>query len=136
MSKTKPKMDLNEWKRVYSNEPVETAKEWLMQNFDENFFSLYYVKYTESLPPLDFMKSNLVNGYYQSFEGKMHKIAFASCLIGENVEFIWLFQGKEIPTEMKESSLYECSEWSEINLDQALDYIFPAPKDGEPFVFK
>ncbi len=128
--------NLNEWKRVYSNEDPEIAKQWFLDNFNSDDYSLYLASYNDSLPPLGFMKKNLVRGFYQGFDGKMHKIAFASCLIGETIEFVWLFQGKTIPPEMQESTLYESSNWKECGVETAFDFFFPNDEDAEILVFK
>ncbi|KAJ2537731.1 hypothetical protein EV175_006634, partial [Coemansia sp. RSA 1933] len=60
----KPSMNLNEWKRVYSNEDTrEVAMPWLWKNFDAEGYSLWKVEYNynSELTKL-FMTNNLIGG--------------------------------------------------------------------------
>lgn len=85
---TMPKGNFNmdEFKRVYSNEDTATkAIPYFWQHFEKDFYSIWYCeyKYSSELTQV-FMSSNLIGGMFQRIE-KLRKNAFASMgVFGEN----------------------------------------------------
>lgn len=59
-------MNLDEFKRVYSNQDILTeAIPYFWKNFDPEVYSIWYCEYTENLQgKLSFMVSNLVEGMW------------------------------------------------------------------------
>jgi len=123
----KSSMDLDEWKRTYSNNDTRpVALPWLWQHFDTEGYSWYFCdyKYNNELQKI-FMTSNLIGGWFQRLD-KLRKYGFGSVLIfGEepnlSISGVWLFRGKEIPEEMKlcdDSVLYN---WAKLDHTTADD---------------
>ncbi|KAJ1787119.1 hypothetical protein LPJ59_005792, partial [Coemansia sp. RSA 2399] len=114
----KSSMDLNEWKRVYSNEETrEVAMPWLWKNFDAEGYSLWKVEYNynEELTRL-FMTNNLIGGFFSRMEAA-RKYAFGSLLtLGkDNDNMIWgyfMVRGKEIPEEVSETPDFASYTWT------------------------
>ncbi|CAF1526395.1 unnamed protein product, partial [Adineta steineri] len=101
-SMPKPTFNMDEFKRVYSNEDTDKkAIPYFWNNFDKDHYSLWFCeyKYPEDLKQI-FMTCNLVSGFYQRLE-KLRKNAFASmCIFGENnnntIAGIWVWRGHEL----------------------------------------
>ncbi|KAJ2561197.1 hypothetical protein IW140_006596, partial [Coemansia sp. RSA 1813] len=114
----KPSMDLNEWKRVYSNEETrEVAMPWLWKNFDAEGYSFWKVEYNynDELTKL-FMTNNLIGGFFSRMEAA-RKYAFGSLLtLGvENDNMIWgyfMVRGKEIPEEISDTPDFGSYTWT------------------------
>jgi len=107
------KMNLDEWKRTYSNKETRTeALPWFFQNLDLEGYSLWFCeyKYNNELEAV-FKTCNLLNGFYQRLE-KLRKYGFGSmCIFGNeggnlSISGVWLFRGKEVPAEMSEVDDY------------------------------
>jgi len=61
---------LDEWKKMYSNNPSEVYTKWLWENFDSKAYSLWYCKYKYNDEiEVDFLGENLIHGYLQRIEG-------------------------------------------------------------------
>jgi len=101
------KLNLEEWKRVYSNEPTRpTALNWFWEHYDPEGYSIWIgdYKYNDECEKI-FMTLNLLGGFIQRLE-KVRKYAFGSLIIfGEEpklqVSCVFLFRGKEIPPEFQ-----------------------------------
>jgi len=123
----KSSMDLDEWKRTYSNSDTRpVALPWLWQHFDAEGYCWYFCeyKYNNELQKV-FMTSNLIGGWFQRLD-KLRKYGFGSVLIfGEEpnlaISGVWLFRGKEIPEEMKVCDDSELYNWSKLDLSNADD---------------
>lgn len=122
----KSSMDLDEWKRTYSNNDTRpVALPWLWEHFDAEGYCWFFCeyKYNNELQKV-FMTSNLVGGWFQRLD-KLRKYGFGSVLIfGEepnlSISGVWLFRGKEIPEEMKvcdDSELYNWTKLDHTNAD-------------------
>jgi elongation factor 1-gamma len=119
------KLNLDEWKRTYSNEDTRpTALPWLWKNFDKEGYSFWSCdyKYNHELTKV-FMTANLISGFLQRLD-KLRKYAFGSLIIfgddGANeVSGIWMFRGQNIPEEMSECDDAEHYEWKKLNSDDS-----------------
>jgi elongation factor 1-gamma len=123
----KSSMDLDEWKRTYSNNDTRpVALPWLWEHFDSEGYCWFFCeyKYNDELQKV-FMTNNLIGGWFQRLD-KLRKYGFGSVLIfGEepklSISGVWLFRGKEIPEEMKvcdDSELYNWSKLDHTNADE------------------
>jgi len=99
------KLNLEEWKRVYSNEATRpTALNWFWENYDAEGYSVWVgdYKYNDECEKL-LTSLNLLGGFIQRLE-KVRKYAFASLIVfGDepklSVGAVFLFRGKEMPAE-------------------------------------
>jgi elongation factor 1-gamma len=148
-------MQLDEWKRQYSNNDTRTvAVPWLWSNFDAAGFSIWFAdyKYSAELKKL-FMTSNAVTGWMQRLD-RLRKYGFGTVLIfGEDdkeisISSVWIFRGQDVPQEMKDCDDYELYEWKKVDLTNAAQKKLvedelawegdfngrgPKPKDGKIF---
>jgi len=117
----KSKLDLDEWKRTYSNNGTrDVAMPWLWEHFDAEGYSIWFsdFKYNEECQKL-FMTANLLGGFLQRLD-KLRKYGFGSLAIfGEEpkleVAGVWLFRGLEVPEEMKEVDDYPNYNWKKLD---------------------
>jgi len=117
----KSKMDMDDWKRKYSNEDTRSvALPWLWENFDPEGYSFWFgdYKYNDECTKL-FMTNNLIGGWVQRLD-ELRKYGFGCILIfGEEpklqVSSVWLFRGPEPPAEMKESDDFPSYEWRKLD---------------------
>ncbi|CAJ0847791.1 12914_t:CDS:10 [Entrophospora sp. SA101] len=76
------KLNLDEWKRVYSNNDTRpVAVNWFWEHFDPEGYSIWRVdyKYNSELTKV-FMSSNLIGGFYNRLD-RARKYAFGSLLV-------------------------------------------------------
>lgn len=94
--------NMDEFKRVYSNEDTEKAAlPYFWDHFEPDNYSIWYCEY--KFPKeltLVFMSCNLIGGMFQRLD-KMRKNAFGSmCLFGENndstIAGLWFWRGQEL----------------------------------------
>lgn len=98
----KPTFNMDEFKRVYSNEDTaEKVIPYFWANFDKENCSIWFCeyKYPEDLSQI-FMTCNLISGFFQRLD-KLRKHAFASmCVFGENndnaIAGIWIWRSHEL----------------------------------------
>jgi len=117
----KSKLDLEEWKRTYSNESTrDVALPWLWEHFDAEGYSFWFSDYrfNNECQKL-FMTANLLGGFVQRLD-KLRKYGFGSLVIfGEEpnlqVAGVWLFRGPEVPAEMKETDDYPNYDWKKLD---------------------
>lgn len=135
------KFPLDPFKSEYSNNPQDLVINWFNENYQEcENNSIYLAKYkNEDLPTIEFIRKNRINGYFQQFDTKIHKIAFGSGFYKDGkLSFVWIFshENKEVPELMKDSSYFDSFDWTEIdkNDPEILNHLFPT--DGEKYVFK
>jgi elongation factor 1-gamma len=115
------KLDLDEWKRTYSNNDIlKVAMPWFWEHFDAEGWSLWLsdYKYNDELTKM-FMTSNLVGGFLQRMD-KLRKYGFGSLLIfGEEPKLqiggLWLFRGTELPEELWENPDAEHHTWTKVD---------------------
>jgi len=105
--------NMDEFKRVYSNEDTEkVALPYFWKNFEENteFYSIWYCEYNypEDLSKV-FMTSNLIGGMFQRIE-KLRKNSFCNMGVygvdGKNtIAGVWFWKGQDLVFPL-------CSDWT------------------------
>ncbi|KAK4526145.1 hypothetical protein GAYE_SCF20G4059 [Galdieria yellowstonensis] len=123
-------MDMNEWKRKYSNTDTRTeALPWFWEHFNPSQLSLWYCKYKYNNElEKTFMSANLVSGWFQRLE-PLRKYAFGSILLfGQSgppgsveIHGVWLFVGQDIPKDMKEGVDFDAYEFSKLDPNNPKD---------------
>ncbi|EPR56949.1 putative elongation factor 1-gamma [Toxoplasma gondii TgCatPRC2] len=125
-----PTMDLNEWKRVYSNtkDLYGTAMKWFWEHLDAAGYSLWYMKYQklEGECTVAFVTSNQLGGFLQRIDPAFRKYSFGVVdVMGENgcfdIEGVWLFRGQDVPSLMKDHPSYEYHTWQKLDVASAKD---------------
>jgi len=119
-------LNLEEWKRKYSNNDVSVSIPWFWENFDRSGWSIWFsdYKYNPELEQL-FKTSNLIGGFLQRLD-KLRKYGFGSILIfGEEGKYeisgVWLFRGLEIPKEMLDCDDNVLYDWKKADIDNPAD---------------
>jgi len=115
------KLNLEEWKRVYSNEATRpTALNWFWDHWDAEGYSIWFgdYKYNDECEKL-FMTLNLLGGFIQRLD-KVRKYAFGSLIIfGQEpkleVGVVFVFRGKEMPAEFLAVDDVEHYTWRKAN---------------------
>ncbi|CAD5225759.1 unnamed protein product [Bursaphelenchus okinawaensis] len=114
--------NMDNFKRVYSNEEPDKSIPWFWENFDAENYSIWYgeYKYPEDLT-LTFMSCNLIGGMFQRLE-KLRKYGFASvCLFGTDnnstISGIWIWRGHELAFELSPDWQvdYESYAWKKLD---------------------
>jgi len=117
-------MNLDEFKRTYSNNEVSVSLPYLWQNFDKENYSFWQCEYLypDELKQI-FMTSNLIGGMFQRIE-KLRKHSFASmCVWGEannnTIAGIWFWKGHELvfPLNPDWTTDYESYKWTKLDSD-------------------
>jgi len=119
--------NLEEWKRVYSNEKdTRAACKWFWEKFDRNGFSLWFAKYKYN-NELDviFKSCNLMGGFIQRLES-LRKYGFASLLLfgtDGNLEIsgIFVVRGLSLPEEITGCPDATSYDFTPVNIDDAAD---------------
>merc|ERR1712107_613614 len=103
-------LDLEEWKRFYSNNDEDDSIKWFWEHFDAEHYSIWRsdYKFNNELTMV-FMSCNLVGGMFQRLE-KMKKNAFASAILfGENnnssISGICVWKGQDLAFDL-------CEDWA------------------------
>eukprot|EP00127_Corallochytrium_limacisporum_P005165 Clim_evm5s200 gene=Clim_evmTU5s200 len=128
----KSTFNIEEFKRVYSNEDEDKSIAWFWENFDKEGYAIWKAdyKYNEELA-LVFMSCNLITGMFQRLDS-MRKYAFGSvCVFGENnkneIHGIWVVRGQELPFPLSPDWQvdYESYEFTKLNPDDqaAKEYV-------------
>ncbi|GLG96010.1 Alanyl-tRNA synthetase [Gryllus bimaculatus] len=117
--------NLDEFKRVYSNEEEAVSIKHLWQKLDTQHWSFWFCeyKYPEELRQ-PFMSCNLITGMFQRLD-KLRKHAFASmCLFGDtgnsSISGVWLWCGHELafPLSPDWQVDYESYEWTKLDVSK------------------
>ncbi|VVC34386.1 Thioredoxin-like fold,Glutathione S-transferase, N-terminal,Glutathione S-transferase, C- [Cinara cedri] len=97
--------NMDEFKKVYSNEEESKSIAYFWEHFDKENYSIWFgeYKYNNELQKV-FMSCNLISGMYQRLD-KMRKQAFASvCLFGtegnSSISGVWIWRGQDLAFEM------------------------------------
>ncbi|KAF0980876.1 hypothetical protein FDP41_012664 [Naegleria fowleri] len=101
-------MDINEFKRKYSNESdTKAVCDWMFEKISAapeawSFWQADY-KYNDELSGPAWMQANLVEGYFRNLEA-LHKNCFASALVlakdsAQRISMIWLVPTQNYPAE-------------------------------------
>lgn len=121
----KSKLDLEEWKRVYSNasDTKKDAMPWFWENYDQEGYSIWFsdYKYNDENAKM-FMTSNLIGGFCQRLD-RLRKYGFGNILIfGDEpkleISGCWLFRGQDIPQEMKDCDDSEHYNWVKADVEK------------------
>jgi len=116
--------NMDDFKRVYSNEEEANSIPYFFEKFDKENYSIWYgeYKYPEELTKV-FMSCNLITGMFQRLD-KMRKQAFASCcLFGEDnnstISGVWVWRGQELafPLSPDWQIDYETYDWKKLDAD-------------------
>jgi len=118
---------MDEWKRTYSNKDTRSeALPWFWEHLDLEGYSLWFCNYKyNSECEKVFMTCNLLGGWIQRLD-KLRKYGFGSlCIFGQepklSVSGCWMFRGKDIPQEMKETDDSEHYVWRRVDVNSAAD---------------
>jgi len=116
----KSSFNLDEFKRVYSNEDIKTkAIPYFWDNFDKDNYSIWLCEYQfpEDLG-MTFQSENLITGMYQRLD-KLNKNAFASVgLFGKSrnsqIQGVWIWRGSELAFKLSDNWQvdYESYDWT------------------------
>ncbi|XP_050296047.1 elongation factor 1-gamma isoform X2 [Anthonomus grandis grandis] len=121
-SMPKGTFNMDDFKRVYSNEDESKSIPYFWEKFDPENYSIWYgeYKYPEELTKV-FMSCNLITGMFQRLD-KMRKQAFASvCLFGEDnnstISGVWVWRGKDLvfPLSPDWQVDYEVYDWKKLD---------------------
>jgi len=135
---------MDEWKRFYSNNPLDVALPWLWEKFDNEGWSMWFCeyKYNDELTKV-FMTSNLVGGFLQRMD-PMRKYAFGQMNIygpedKQNLTGFWIIRSKEIPKSMSEVDDVELYSWNRIdnieaNKEKIRQYLAKENVDGHEWL--
>jgi len=120
----KGKFDMDEFKRTYSNNDIETiAIPYFWEHFEKDNYSIWFCEYTEKTASQQFMNANLVTGMFQRLE-KMRKNSFGSMLIlkGDKyaIQGLWFWRGHELAFDLCSDwqTDYESYKWTKLNPDE------------------
>ncbi len=118
MSQEQPKsFNIHEWKTFFTNNSLEESVAYLYQYADDLVF--YVGVYTDTLSSMEFMRSNLVNGFFQSLDPKAMRNTFGSGLIHDGkLVFAMMFSGGDMPELFKDSSLYDTYKWTKVDFEE------------------
>ncbi|KAF1745144.1 hypothetical protein MXB_1698 [Myxobolus squamalis] len=114
--------ELEEWKRKYINSAsYPDTMTWLWENIDQEGFSFWHglYKYSDELA-VDFMISNLINGFFERVD-KLRKFSFGVMYLAGlpeggkgnfEISCVWIFRGKSLAFDLnddwcQDSFLYE-----------------------------
>jgi len=120
----KTSMNLDEWKRTYSNLETRGAGgsiEWLWKNFDKSGYKMYFAKHPD-VHTKGFMAANLLGGWFQRCEC-LHKYAFSCMMINGKeggplvIEGFWIYRGQEVPEDAVGVPDHDVYEFSEVDLN-------------------
>lgn len=137
--------NMNDWKFTFTNDNSDVSSNYLNQYKDN--ISLVFVTgtYIDKLPSIDFMKTNLIKGFFQSFDNKLTRNAFGTAILLPNnaLHFTFMFYIKDnkddrLPELFEKSDLFESCFWSNIKFDDFVSFIYPKSypqKFGENFTF-
>jgi elongation factor 1-gamma len=135
---------MDEWKRFFSNNPLDTALPWLWEKFDNEGYSMWFCeyKYNDELTKT-YMTANLVSGFLQRMDS-MRKYAFGQMNIygpenKQNLTGFWIIRSKEIPKAMLEVDDTELYQWNRIddieaNKGKIRTYLAKEALDGAPWL--
>jgi elongation factor 1-gamma len=117
--------NLDEFKRVYSNEDTVTkAIPYFWDHFDKENWSMWYCeyKYPKELT-LVFMSCNLITGMYQRLD-KMRKNAFGSMVLlgtdnDSTISGLWFWRGQDLAFTLSDDWQidYESYSWKKLDFN-------------------
>ncbi|XP_015910602.2 elongation factor 1-gamma [Parasteatoda tepidariorum] len=117
--------NMDEFKRVYSNEAESVSVKYFWDKFDAENFSIWYAEYLYPQElSLVFMSCNLISGMFQRLD-KMRKNAFGSVILfGEDhkstISGIWVWRGHELAFKLSDDWQIDYESYSWKKLDPSL----------------
>lgn len=115
-------LNMDEFKRVFSNQPPAEAQKYFWEHFDSANYSIWFCEYLfpEELRLL-FMSANLVGGMFQRLD-RLRKYAFGVVgVFGENnkstISGVWIWRGSELAFPLHEDLQidYESYQWTKLD---------------------
>jgi elongation factor 1-gamma len=139
---------LDDFKRTFSNNPVDVTLEYIEKNFDSAGWAMWYCtyKFNSELTKV-FMSGNLIGGFFQRMD-RMRKYSFGVVSIyGEDgtgnhdISGFWIVRGQEIPQYMRDEcddvDLYNWNriQWADFQTEKPKirAYLVGDPVDGKPY---
>ncbi|KIL64615.1 hypothetical protein M378DRAFT_24485 [Amanita muscaria Koide BX008] len=128
----KSTLNLEEWKRVYSNRDTRGAGgalEWFYQNHDPAGFSVWRVdfKYNEELT-LTFMSSNQIGGFFNRLEASRKYLFGSVGVLGEAnnsvISGALILRGLEVEPVINAAPDWESYSYSKLDLSNESDKAF------------
>jgi len=107
----KPSMNLDEWKRTWSNKSLEESTKWFWDNIDKENYSVWFGEYEDQAyfkGQMDFMLSNLAGGMLQRLEGLRKNVFGVVCIHGDKpnkemtISNAFLCRGQELAFNLNE----------------------------------
>lgn len=121
---------LDEFKREFSNNPVDVWSKFLWDNFDADGYTLWWANYKYNAENSKiFMSSNLIGGYFQRLD-RMRKHAFGALgVYGEDgahdIKGFWLIRNEKgattLPAQMTDVDDTELYEWTQLDAKNVTD---------------
>jgi len=115
-------MVMDEWKKMFSNNPEDVSMPWFWENFDHEANSIWYCEYMypDELR-LTFMSANLVGGMMQRLD-RLRKYAFgAVAVFGSNnnssISGVWCWRGQDLAFEKSEDLQVDYASYKWTKLD-------------------
>jgi elongation factor 1-gamma len=118
----KGNFNMDDFKRVYSNEPESVSIPYFWEKFDKENYSIWYgeYKYPKELTKV-FMSCNLITGMFQRLD-KMRKNAFGSMILfgsddNSTISGVWIWKGHELafPLSSDWQVDYESYAWKKLD---------------------
>lgn len=111
---------LDEWKRQFSNNSLETSMKWFWEHLDVEEYSLWRLdyKYNDELG-LTFQSSNLCGGFFQRLDAS-RKLLFGSLVVyGEDrdniISGVFLVKGKDFESVFKVAPDWESYDFASLD---------------------
>ncbi|TAQ90406.1 hypothetical protein B7494_g1267 [Chlorociboria aeruginascens] len=125
----KPTLQLDEWKRQYSNNDTPDALKWFWEHFNAEEYSLWKVdyKYNDELTQV-FMSSNLIGGFFARLEASRKYIFGCASVYGTANDSIiqgaFFIRGQEALAAFDVAPDYESYEFTKLDPTKAEDKEF------------
>ena len=107
-------MNLDEWKRTWSNKSLEESTKWFWDNIDKENYSVWFGEYEDPAyfkGQMDFMLSNLAGGMLQRLEGLRKNVFGVVCIHGDKpnkemtISNAFLCRGQELAFNVSNTNL-------------------------------
>jgi len=118
----KSSLDLDEWKRFYSNNSTKDAMEWFWQHYDNEGYTLWFCEYKYNNELESLLKTvNLIGGWFQRLD-RLRKYGFGNAIVFKSaddshheISCSWMIRSKDIPAELSECDDYELYTWEKVD---------------------
>jgi len=118
----KGNFNMDDFKRVYSNEAETVSVPYFWEKFDKENYSIWYgeYKYPQELTKI-YMSCNLITGMFQRLD-KMRKNAFGSVILfgtdeSSTISGVWIWKGHDLAFELSSDWQvdYESYNWKKMD---------------------